>query len=35
VRKYETGQLTDEIVDALCIAEYQGKIAELGRKSAS
>ena len=32
VRKYETGQLTDEIADAHRIAEYEGKIAELERK---
>lgn len=32
VRKYETGQLTDEVVDAVRIAEYEGKIAELERK---
>jgi transposase-like protein len=32
VRKYETGQLTDETVDAVRIAEYEGKIAELERK---
>src|ERR1700691_6014199 len=28
VRKYETGQLTDEIADAHRIAEYEGKLAE-------
>jgi transposase-like protein len=32
VRKYETGQLTDEIADAHRIDEYEGKIAELERK---
>lgn len=32
VRKYETGQLTDEVVDAVRIAQYEGKIAELERK---
>jgi transposase len=32
VRKYETGQLTDEVIDAVRIAEYEGKIAELERK---
>jgi len=32
VRKYETGQPTDEVVDAVRIAEYEGKIAELERK---
>ena len=32
VRKYETGQLTDEVVDAVRIAEYEGKIAGLERK---
>jgi transposase-like protein len=32
VRKYETGQITDEIADAHSIAEYEGKIAELERK---
>src|SRR5580704_4834580 len=32
VRKYETGQLTDELVDAVRIAEYEGKIAELEHK---
>jgi hypothetical protein len=32
LRKYETGQLTDEIVDAVRIAEYEDKIAELERK---
>jgi transposase len=32
IRKYETGQLTDEVVDAVRIAEYEGKIAELERK---
>jgi transposase len=29
VRKYEIGGLTDEVVDAVRIAEYEGKIAEL------
>jgi transposase len=32
IRKYETGQLTDQIADAHRIAEYEGKIAELERK---
>jgi len=32
VRKYETGELSDEVVDAVRIAEYEGKIAELERK---
>jgi transposase-like protein len=32
VHKYETGQLSDEVVDAMRIAEYEGKIAELERK---
>ena len=32
IRKYEAGQLTDEVVDADRIAEYEGKIAELERK---
>ena len=32
VRKYRTGQLTDEIADAHRIAEYEGKTAELERK---
>jgi transposase len=32
IRKYETGQLTDQIPDAHRIAEYEGKIAELERK---
>jgi transposase len=32
VRKYEVGELTDEVVDAVRIAEYEGKIAELERK---
>ena len=32
VRKYETGQLTDEVVTTVRIAEYEGKIAELERK---
>ena len=32
VQKYATGQLTDEVVDAARIAEYEGKIAELERK---
>ena len=32
IRKYEAGQLTDEVVDAVRIAEYEGKIAELERK---
>jgi transposase len=32
VQKYETGQLTDEVVDAMRIAEYEGKIADLERK---
>jgi hypothetical protein len=33
MRKYETGQLTDEVADAHRIAEYEGKIAELERKA--
>ena len=32
VRKYETGQLTDEVAVAVRSAEYEGKIAELERK---
>ena len=32
VRKYQAGQLTDEVVDAVRMAEYEGKIAELERK---
>jgi transposase len=32
VQKYEAGELTDEVVDAVRIAEYEGKIAELERK---
>jgi hypothetical protein len=32
VRKYETGELNDETVYAVCVAEYEGKIAELERK---
>ena len=32
VQKYEAGELTDEVVDAVRIAEYEGKIAELKRK---
>ncbi len=31
VQKYEAGELTDEVVDAARIAEYEGKIAELER----
>jgi transposase-like protein len=32
VQKYEAGELTDEVVDAVRIAEYESKIAELERK---
>ncbi len=32
VRKYETGQLTDEIVDAVRIAEYEGRSRSWNRK---
>jgi transposase-like protein len=32
VQKYEAGELTDEVVDAVRIAEYEGKIAGLERK---
>jgi transposase len=31
IQKYETGQLTDEL-DPVCIAEYEGNIAELEHK---
>jgi transposase len=29
IRKYETGQLTEETIDEITIAQYEGKIAEL------
>jgi transposase len=32
VQKYEAGELTYEVVGAVRIAEYEGKIAELERK---
>jgi transposase-like protein len=32
VQKYEAGELTDEVVNAVRIAEYECKIAELERK---
>ena len=32
VRKYEAGEFTDELAEAVRIAEYEGKIAELERK---
>jgi transposase-like protein len=32
IQKYEAGELTDEVVDAVRIAEYENKIAELERK---
>ena len=32
IQKYEAGELTDEVVDAVRIAEYQSKIAEPERK---
>jgi len=32
IEKYEAGELTDEVVDAVRIAEYENKIAELERK---
>ena len=32
IQKYEAGELTDEVVDAVRIAEYEIKIAELERK---
>ena len=32
IQKYEAGELTDEVVDAVRIAEYEPKIAELERK---
>ena len=32
IQKYEAGELTDEVVDAVRIAEYESKIAELERK---
>ena len=34
IQKYEAGELTDEVVDAVRIAEYENKIAELERKVA-
>lgn len=32
VRKYEAGEFTDELAEAVRIAEYERKIAELERK---
>jgi transposase len=32
IQKYEAGELTDEVVDAVRMAEYESKIAELERK---
>jgi len=32
VRRYETGEFTDELAEAVRIAEYERKIAELERK---
>jgi transposase-like protein len=32
IRKYEAGELTDELAEAVRIAQYERKIAELERK---
>ena len=32
IRKYEAGELTDELAEAVYIAQYERKIAELERK---
>jgi hypothetical protein len=32
IRKYEAGEFTDELAEAVRIAEYERKIAELERK---
>ena len=32
-RKYEAGEFTDEVAEAVRIAEYERKIAELERKT--
>jgi hypothetical protein len=35
VRKYEAGEFTDELAEAVRIADYERKIAELERKAGS